>query len=38
MGSRWGVDGVRELDLLIEKAGIEVVPVDAEQVEVARRG
>ena len=35
--SRWGADGVRELDLLIEKAGIEVVTVDAEQVGVARR-
>lgn len=35
--SRWGPAGGRELDLLIHKAGVEVVPVDAEQVEVARR-
>lgn len=35
--SRWGPAGGRELDLLIHKAGVEVVPVDAEQVEVARQ-
>ena len=34
--SRWGDDGGRELDLLTAKAGIEVAPVDAEQVEIAR--
>lgn len=35
--SRWGPAGGRELDLLIHEAAVEVVPVDAEQVEVARQ-
>lgn len=35
--SRWGPAGGRELDLLIHKAAIEIVPVDAEQVDVARQ-
>ena len=34
---RWGDAGGRELDLLVAKAAMDVVPVDAEQVEVARR-
>ncbi len=34
---RWGDAGGRELDLLVAKAAIDVSPVDAEQVEVARR-
>ena len=34
---RWGDAGARELDLLVAKAAIDVAPVDAEQVEVARR-
>lgn len=35
--ARKGEAAGRELDLLIHKAGIEVVPVDAEQVAVALR-
>ena len=35
--ARKGEAGARELDLLIHKAGIDVVPVDAEQVAEARR-
>lgn len=34
--SRKGETGARELDLLIYRAGIEIVPVDAEQAETAR--
>ena len=34
--SRRGPDGVRDLDLLIAKAGIELVPVDADQAYIAR--
>ena len=36
--SRYGEAGGRELDLLIHKAAIEVVAVDAAQVEMARHG
>ena len=36
--SRFGDEGGRELDLLIYKAGIEIVSVDQEQVEIAREG
>jgi len=35
--SRFGAEGLRDLDLFIERAGIEVVPVDREQAYVARR-
>ena len=35
--ARKGEAGGRELDLLVHKAGIDVVPVDAEQVAEARR-
>jgi ribonuclease VapC len=35
--SRWGDAGGRELDLLLYKAGFTVVPVDADQVEIARQ-
>jgi ribonuclease VapC len=35
--SRLGQPGGAELDLWLHKAGIELVPVDAEQVDVARR-
>jgi ribonuclease VapC len=35
--ARKGEAGGRELDLVIHKAGIDVVPVDAEQVAEARR-
>jgi ribonuclease VapC len=34
---RWGDAGGRELDLLVAKAGIDVAPFDAEQVEAFRR-
>ncbi len=34
--ARRGEDGARDLDLFIYRAGIEIVPVDAEQAEVAR--
>ncbi len=36
--SRRGVQGARDLDLFIYRAGIEIVPVDAEQAEIARIG
>ena len=35
--TRYGAEGVQDLDLLISKAKIEVAPVDAEQALVARR-
>ena len=35
--SRFGAEGLRDLDLFIERAGIEVVSVDREQAYVARR-
>jgi len=35
--SRWGDAGGRELDLFLFKTGISVMPVDAEQVEIARQ-
>ena len=34
---RFGAEAVRELDLLIERAAIDIVPVDLEQARVARR-
>jgi ribonuclease VapC len=34
--SRKGDDGARDLDLFLYRAGLEIVPVDAEQAEVAR--
>ena len=34
--SRFGAEGLRDLDLLIERAGIELVPVDVEQARAAR--
>jgi ribonuclease VapC len=36
--TRFGAQGVQDLDLLIAKAGIEIVAVDAEQALIARRG
>jgi ribonuclease VapC len=35
--SRFGAEGSRDLDLLVEKARIELVPVELEQLEIARR-
>ena len=34
--SRLGAEGIRDLDLFIAKAGIELVPVDVHQAHVAR--
>ncbi len=34
--SRWGEAGGRELDLLLVKAGAEIVPVDLKQLAIAR--
>ena len=36
--SRFGADGLRALDLFMERAGIEVMPVDVEQARAAREG
>lgn len=33
---RYGLEGLRELDAFIERAGIELVPVDIEQARLAR--
>jgi ribonuclease VapC len=35
--SRYGTDGVRDLDLFIAKAQVSLVPVDEEQADIARR-
>jgi len=35
--ARHGADGLRDLDLLLAKAEIDLVPVDAEQAHAARR-
>jgi ribonuclease VapC len=35
--SRFGAEGLRDLDLLIERAGIQLIAVDSEQAHVARR-
>ncbi len=35
---RRGTEGARDLDLLLYRAAIEIVPVDAEQAEMARLG
>lgn len=37
MEARTGAEGVRDLDLFIERAGVELVGVDAEQGKAARR-
>ena len=36
MEGRTGYDGVRDFDLFVLKAGIEIVPVDVEQANIAR--
>ena len=36
--SRYGADGVRDLDLLIAKAKVSLVPVDEDQAHLARQG
>ena len=35
--SRYGADGVRDLDLFIAKAQVSLMPVDEEQADLARR-
>ncbi|HTG35568.1 MAG TPA: type II toxin-antitoxin system VapC family toxin [Thermoanaerobaculia bacterium] len=35
--SRFGAEGIRDLDLFIERAGISLVPVDFDQAQMARR-
>jgi ribonuclease VapC len=35
--SRFGAEGVRDLDLFLERAGVELAPVDREQAQMARR-
>lgn len=35
--ARYGANGLRDLDLFLAKAGIELIPVDVEQAEAARR-
>jgi ribonuclease VapC len=35
--SRYGAEGLRDLDVFIDRAGIEIVAVDTEQAHVARR-
>jgi ribonuclease VapC len=36
--SRFGAEGLRDLDRLLERAAIEIVPVDVQQARVAREG
>ena len=36
--SRYGTDGVRDLDLFIAKAQVSLIAVDEEQADLARRG
>lgn len=35
--ARYGAEGVRDLDLLLDRADIDIVPVDEEQAGIARR-
>jgi ribonuclease VapC len=35
--ARWGAEGVRDLELLVERADVEIVPVDATQARIACR-
>ncbi len=35
--ARYGYEGIRDFDLFLVKAGIELVPVDIEQAQIARR-
>jgi ribonuclease VapC len=38
LDGRHGAEGVRHLDLFIDRAGLEIVPVDEDQAREARRG
>ena len=35
--ARYGYEGIRDFDLFLAKAGIELVPVDVEQAQIARQ-
>jgi len=35
--ARYGAEGLRDLDLFVDRAAIELVPVDVEQAKAARR-
>jgi ribonuclease VapC len=35
--SRYGAEGLRDLDLLLTTAGVEIVPIDSDQAHAARR-
>jgi ribonuclease VapC len=35
--ARYGAEGLRDFDLLADRAGLEIVPVDLEQAQAARR-
>ncbi|WP_133513257.1 type II toxin-antitoxin system VapC family toxin [Candidatus Thiosymbion oneisti] len=35
--SRYGPDGIRDLDLFLSRAGIELIPVDSDQAYIARQ-
>ena len=35
--SRYGYDGIRDFDLFLVKAGVELVPLDVEQAHIARQ-
>ncbi len=35
--ARWGAEGLRDLDLLVDRAALELVPVDVGQGKAARR-
>ena len=37
IGSRYGPEGLRDLDLFVGKARIEIVSVEEEQAQIARR-
>lgn len=36
--ARYGAEGIRDLDLFLETAGVELVPFDARQARLAREG
>jgi ribonuclease VapC len=36
--SRYGVEGLRDLDRFVARAGIELIPIDSEQGQLARSG
>ncbi len=36
--ARYGAEGIRDLDLFLETAGVELIPLDARQARLAREG